>query len=126
MIMIFDKISRQRRSAFWVCLGLAMVFMLSAVPGNYSYAQGRFMREEWKVPKFYPSGFDGYGKIERIDQEGVVIDDTVWKFSRQIRFATPKDRNAGIYAFSAGDTVAYLLNQDREITSLWYIEFRKR
>jgi hypothetical protein len=84
------------------------------------------MREEWKVPKFYPRGFDGYGKIERIDQDGVVIDDTGWKFSRQIRFATPRDRNAGVSSFSAGDTAAYLLNENREVISLWYIEFHKR
>ncbi len=127
MIMIFDKIIRRRRSAFWVCLGLAMVFLLSAVPRNFSYAEeGLYMREEWKVPKFYPRGFDGYGKIERIDQDGVVIDDTGWKFSRQIRFATPRDRNAGVSSFSAGDTVAYLLNENREVISLWYIEFHKR
>jgi hypothetical protein len=124
--MIFDKIFRQRRSTFWVCLGLAMVFMLSAIPVNFSYAQGRFMREEWKVPKFYPRGFDGYGKIEKIDQGGVVIDDTAFKFSRQVRFATPRDRHAGIISFSVGDTVAYLLNEKREIISLWYIQFRKR
>jgi hypothetical protein len=127
MIMIYDKIFRQRRSTFWVCLGLAMVFMWSAVTVNFSYAQGRFMREEWKVPEFYPQkGFDGYGIIDVIDQDGVVIADTYLKFSRQVRFATPRDRNAGRYAFSVGDTVGYLLNAEREVTSLWYIEFRKR
>ena len=127
MIMIFDKIIRRRRSTLWVCLSLAMVFLLSAVPENFSYAQGRFMKEEWKVSEFYPrKGFDGYGKIERIDQEGVVIDDTVWKFSRQIRFATPRDRNAGISAFSEGDTAGYILNEEREVISLWYIEFHER
>jgi hypothetical protein len=107
-------------------LGLALVFLLSAVPGNFSYAQGRFMREEWKVPKFYPKGFDGYGIIEKIEEDGIVMSDTSWQFSPGVRFATPKNRNAGIYAFSVGDTVAYLLNKDHEITSLWYIEFRKR
>ena len=123
--MIIDKIIRRKRSAFWVCMGLAMVFLLSAVPGNFSYAQGRFMFEEWKVPQFYPQkGFDGYGKIERIDQDGVVIDDTVWKFSRIVRFATPRDRNAGISSFSQGDTVGFILDEEREVISLWYIEFR--
>ena len=126
MIMIFDKIFRRRRSAFWVCLGLAMVFILSAVPGDISYAKGRFMREEWKVPKFYPQGFDGYGRIDTIRKDGVIIADTLWKFSRQIQFATPKDRNAGMRSFSEGDTVAYLLNEKREIISLWYIEFHER
>jgi len=123
--MIFDKIFRRRRSAFWVCLGLTMVFVLSAVPGNFSYAQGRIMREDWKVPEFYPRGFDGYGKIEKIERDRIVIDDTAYKFSPGIKFATPNDRNAGINAFSEGDTVAFLLNKDRQITSLWYIEFRK-
>ena len=126
MIMIFDKIIRRRLSTLWVCLGLAMVFLLSAVPGNLSHAQGKFMREDWKVPEFYPSGFDGWGKIDTIDQDGVVIADTVWKFSPGIQFATPNDRNAGIDDFSPGNTVAYLLNQDSEITSLWYIKFHKR
>jgi hypothetical protein len=83
----------------------------------------KIFRRRWSA--FWVSrGFDGYGKIETIEEDGVVISDTVWKFSPGIKFATPKDRNAGIYAFSVGDTVAYLLNQDREITSLWYIEFR--
>ena len=123
--MIFDKIFRRRSSAFWVCLGLALVFMLSAVPGNFSYAQGRIMREEWKVPEFYPRGFDGYGKIETIEEDGVIISDTSWQFSPGVRFATPRDRNAGIDDFSIGDTAAYLLDQDGEITSLWYIEFQK-
>ena len=124
--MIFDKIFRRRWSTVWVCLGLTMVFVLSAVPGNLSYAQGRFLREEWKLPKFYPRGFDGYGQIEKIAHDSVVIGDTTWKFSRPMRFATPGDPHAGINAFSAGDTVAYLLNEKREIKSLWYIEFRNR
>ena len=85
------------------------------------------MKENWKVPDFYPQkGFDGYGKIDAIDQDGVVIADTVWKFSGRVRFATPRDRNASISSFSEGDTVGYLLNSDREVISLWYIEFRKR
>ena len=125
MIMIFNKIFRRKQSAFWICLGLAVVFVWVAVPSDFSYAQGRFLREEWKLPKFYPRGFDGYGKVEKILQNGIVIDDTGFKFSRHIQFATPRDSNAGIYAFSVGDTVAYLLNEKREIISLWYIELRK-
>ena len=125
MIIIFDNIIRRRRSTFWGCLGLAMVFVLSAVPENFSYAQGRFMKEEWKVPDFYPSGFDGYGKIDAIDKDGVVIADTVWKFSGRVRFATPEDHNAGISAFSEGATAGYILNEEREVISLWYIEFRE-
>ena len=123
--MIFDKIFRRRRGAIWVCLGLALVFLLSAVPGNFSYAQGRYLREDWKMPKFYPRGFDGYGKIEAFEENDVVISDTAWTFAPGARFATPRDPNALIQNFSVGDTVGYLLNKDREITSLWLIEFYK-
>jgi hypothetical protein len=122
--MIFDKIFRRRWSAFWVCLGLALVFVLSAVPVDYSYAQGRVMREDWKVPNFYPKGFDGYGRIDQIGEDIIVLSDTSYVFAPGARFATPRDRSAFIQDFSVGDTVAYLLNQDGEITSLWFIEFR--
>ncbi|MBW2482104.1 MAG: hypothetical protein JRF38_19105 [Deltaproteobacteria bacterium] len=122
--MIFDKIFRRRRGALLVCLGLAILFVLSAAPGDISYAKGRIMREEWKVPNFYPRGFDGYGKIEVIERNRIVVDDSAFEFSRHVQFATPRDRNAGIYDFSVGDTVAFLLNEKREIVSLWYIEFR--
>ena len=124
--MIFDKIFRRKSNIFWICLGLAMVFMLAAVPGDFSYAQGRFLSEEWKLPEFYPRGFDGYGRIDAILKDRIIISDTGLKFSRHIRFATPRDSNAGISSFSVGDTVAYLLNEKREIVSLWYLEFYKR
>ena len=126
MIMIFNKIFRQKQSAFWICLGLAVVFVWVAVPSDFSYAQGRFMREEWKLPDFYPRGFDGYGRIDAILKDRIIIADTGLKFSRIIRFATPRDTHAGISAFRVGDTVAYLLNEKHEIISLWYIEFQKR
>jgi hypothetical protein len=100
--------------------------MLAAVPSDFSYAQGRFLREEWKLPDFYPRGFDGYGRIDAILKNRIIIADTGWKFARQIRFATPRDSHAGITSFSVGDTVAYLLNEKREIISLWYIEFHKQ
>ena len=124
--MIFDKILRKRRSAFWVCLGLAMVFVLSAVTVNSSLAGGRFIREEWKIPDFYPRGFDGYGRIDTISKDGVTIADTFWKFSRHVQFATPSDSHAGVRSFSEGDTAAFLLNEKGEVISLWYIEFHKR
>ena len=100
--MIFNKIFRRKWSACWVSLGLAMMLMLSAVPMDYSYAQGRFMREEWKVPEFYPKGFDGYGKIEIIENNGVVINDTALEFSRYIKFATPRDSHAAAFCNSPG------------------------
>jgi hypothetical protein len=108
-----------------VSLGLALVFVLTAVPGNFSYAQDRFMREDWKVPDFYPKWFNGYGKIDKIEEDIVILSDTSYEFAPGVRFTTPSDRSARIDDFTIGDTAAFLLNQDGEITSLWFIEFQK-
>jgi hypothetical protein len=123
--MTFDKICGRSVRTIIACTALAVVLVLSAVPGNLSHAQGRFLREEWILPDFYPRGFDGFGKIMEISPKRVVIDDSAWKFSQQIKFATPNNPDAFRDAFKVGDTVAYLLNKDHEITSLWFIEYRK-
>ncbi len=123
--MMCDNIRQHRRKAIWVCLGLATVLWLCTAAGSVSYAQGRYVREEWRLPDFYPRGFDGYGKIEKIQNDGVVINDRALKFAPRIKYATPRNPNTGIYAFNVGDTVAYLLNEDQDIVSLWYIEMRR-
>jgi len=123
--MTFDKICGLKVRTIIVCTALAVMFVLCAVPGNVSHAQGRFLREEWILPDFYPRGFDGFGKIMEISPKRVVIDDTAWNFSRQVKYATPRNPDTFQDAFKAGDTVAYLLNGKHEITSLWYIEIRK-
>ena len=123
--MTFDKICGQRFRGILISTALAVVFLLCAVPENLSHAQGRFLREDWILPDFYPRGFDGFGELAAISPQQVLIDDTAWKFSRQVKYATPTNPDAGRDAFKAGDTVAYLLNEDHEIISLWYIELRK-
>ena len=123
--MIFDKICGRSVPTILVCTALAVAFVLCAVPENVSHAQGRFLREEWKLPDFYPRGFDGFGKIVEISPKRVVIDDSSWKFSRQVKFATPTNPDTFRDEFKVGDTVAYLLNKNHEITSLWFIEYRK-
>lgn len=123
--MTFDKICGRSVPTILICTALAVLLVLCAVPVNLSHAQGRFLREDWRLPDFYPRGFDGFGKIMEISPKRVVIDDTAWKFSRQVKFATPTNPDAFREAFKVGDTVAYLLNGKHEITSLWYIEIRK-
>ena len=123
--MTFDKICGLKVRTIIVCTALAVMFVLCAVPGNVSHAQGRFLREEWILPDFYPRGFDGFGKIMEITPKRVVIDDTAWNFSRHVKYATPRNPDTFRDAFKVGDTVAYLINKDREIISLWFIEIRK-
>jgi hypothetical protein len=105
-----------------VCIGVAVFLMGVVAPANLGLAQGRYYREEWKLPNFYPKGFDGYGRINRIGDEEIVISETRLKLSPGITYATPRSRHASKYAFQTDDLVAYLVNREREIVSLWLIK----
>ena len=105
-----------------VCIGLAVFLTGVVAPVNSGLAQGRYYREEWKLPNFYPKGFDGYGRINRIGDKEIVISETMLKLSPGITYATPVKRRASKYAFQTDNLVAYLLNREREIVSLWLIK----
>lgn len=89
-----------------------------------SQAQGRYFKEEWLglFPDFYPRGFDGYGHIDRINLEEVVIDDLFFKLALDVRYSTPRRRYATSNSFEAGRLVGYILNDRHDIQSLWFIE----
>ena len=89
-----------------------------------SPAQGRYFKEEWlgRFPDFYPRGFDGYGRIDRITDEEVVIGDALFKLASNARYSTPRRPNASSGSFETGRLVGYMLNSGREIKSLWFIE----
>ena len=87
-----------------------------------SQIKGRHYREEWKLPDWYPRGFDGYGIIDRISDEVLVVSDTSIRLSANVTYNTPGYESNSVYSFSQGRTVAYLLNADGEIESLWLIE----
>ena len=109
--------------------GLILIFCLVApvVLPETSQAQGRYFKEEWlgSFPAYYPRGFDGYGRIGRIDRinlEEVVVDDAFFKLAIDARYSTPRRKHATSNAFEPGRLVGYILNERREIESLWFIE----
>ncbi len=95
----------------------SQVFLQSTVN-----AQGRYFREEWKLPDWYPRGFDGYGILNRISDDVVVVSDTSFELSADVTYNTPEHGSASAFYSGAGRTVAYLLNSDRQVESLWLIE----
>jgi hypothetical protein len=105
-----------------LCAGVVLLMASGAIFGNYSYAGGKIFREEWKLPDFYPRGFDGYGRIDQIFADRIVINDSLKKLSSSAVYAVPSSPHASISSFRAGNTVAYLLDQNREIVSLWLIK----
>jgi hypothetical protein len=105
-----------------LCLGVVVLMASGAIFENVSYAGGEIFLEEWKVPNFYPRGFDGYGRIDKIFEDRIIINDFSRKLSSSAVYAIPSSPQASKSAFRAGNTVAYLLDHKREIISLWLIK----
>lgn len=116
-----QKASLRKLGPLVVCISLTVLLVGIVTPANFCLAQGSYNREEWNLPKFYPKGFDGYGRIGRMADNEIVISETRLKLSHNIRYATRRDPNASNYAFQAGNLVGYILNKNREIVSLWLI-----
>lgn len=116
-----NKISHTSTRYFILCIGLAVFFLSTAIPASVSHAQTR-VKGEWVLPKYYPDGFDGWGRIDRIESNKLVIDDTVLKLSPSVTYRTPTDKYATSGYFSPGDLVGFLLDSKGEIISLWLIK----
>jgi len=104
-----------------LCIGLAVFFLGTAIPAGVSHAQTR-VKGEWVLPKYYPDGFDGWGRIDSIESNKLVIDDTGLKLSPSVTYRTPTKKYATSAYFSPGDLVGFLLDSKGEIISLWLIK----
>jgi hypothetical protein len=105
-----------------LCVGVMVLMASGVILGNVSHAGGKIFLEEWKLPKFYPRGFDGYGRIDMMFEDRIVISDSSKKLSSSVVYGTPSSSHASKSSFREGNTVAYLLDQNREIVSLWLIK----
>ena len=115
------KISRQRIRQIFICIGLALFILVMAIPSGLSYAQGR-VKPEMVLPKHYPNGFHGFGRIDRIGRDEMVIDDMYFRLSPSVQYHTPTSKNVSPAFFKKGDLVGYLTISEKEITSLWLLE----
>ena len=117
-----QRTNKSRSAARLAGLCLLVAFVSLVILPSTGHAQGRHYREEWKLPDWYPRGFDGYGIINRISDKVVVVSDSSFKLSAGVTYNTPGYESASVSSFSAGRTAAYLLNAAGEIESLWLIE----
>ena len=88
----------------------------------------RKVKPEWKMPDFYPAdGFDGMGRInEIVVNDGiVVIDDSEFRLSSYAEYHTPTYKNAPGALFKQGDQVGYILDSEKNITSMWLIVVKR-
>jgi hypothetical protein len=102
-------------------IALAFILVGVCMPADVS-AGDRKIKGEWILPKHYPAGFDGYGHLNRIDTEEVVIDDALMRLSPSVNYATPESVVAHMADFGEGDLVGYQTSSEMEVVSLWLIE----
>jgi len=102
-------------------IALALITAGICIPANAG-AGGQKVKGEWILPAYYPKGFDGYGYINRIAANEVVIDDSIYRLSPAATYSTLSSVMATIGDFVEGDLVGYLTNSEQEIISLWLIK----
>jgi hypothetical protein len=106
---------------FLVFLMLTLFLVSTGIPVTLSHAQKRF-KPEVVLPKDYPDGFDGFGPLEALNENSVVIMDVSIRLVPFVTYHTPTNMNSTAAEFRIGDLVGYLKNETGEITSLWLIE----
>ena len=111
----------RRISQIIAVIALALILVGVCMPASVSGGD-RKIKGEWILPKHYPAGFDGYGNINRIAADEVVIDDALMRLSPSVNYATPESVVASMGDFAEGDLVGYLTNSQRQVVSLWMIK----
>jgi hypothetical protein len=115
------KDRHHRIRQIFVGIALALIVAGICIPASASAAEIKF-KGEWILPEHYPAGFDGYGYINRIAAEEVVIDDSLSRLSPAVTYTTLISVMAVSDDFMDGDLVGYLTNSEQEIISLWLIK----
>jgi len=104
-----------------LCLALVVFLTAGLMPAGVGQAERR-VKGEWTLPKHYPNGFHGYGYLDRIAEDEVIINDSVLKIAPYATYATPGSEIATSADFKLGDLVGYLKNAKNEVESLWLIK----
>lgn len=115
-IMYFKKFRH-----FIVCSILSLFLANIWMPVNLSHAQ-TLHKPEVVLPADYPNGFDGFGRIDDLDDYRAVIQDVLIKLAPSVTFHIPTNMYSTAADFEIGDLVGYLTNKEGEIISLWLIE----
>ncbi len=109
---------------------LSFVFVLALTGITDTWAEGKKIRatengDLKKGPKTdkngYPLGFDGAGRLEKILNDSVLINDMRIKLSKTVTFNTQTAKDVSRASFFPGAFVGYLMNPENEIISLWLL-----
>jgi hypothetical protein len=102
----------------WLKIGLVLLCAGLVMAAAAGWAQENSIR----LPDFYPESLSGTGCIDTIDHDRAVIDDRLMIFYQGATFHTPNKKRAGWMDFDPGNMVGFIINEENEIESLWYMK----
>lgn len=98
----------------------AFLLTLFFLPLLFSPAlAGGFCEEGYPLPELYTDQVREEGRIDRLDGEELVINDMQNRLLPSTRYYNHVMRPGSLNLFHEGDIVGYIVNQDREVLSLW-------
>jgi len=112
---------------FWLSALLLSIGALPVAAEDVEALKGlrpenRRIMGEWRLPAYYPGGFDGVGTIDRIGEGEIVIDDRRYSLAPGLQGGTLRRKGAKLRDFRPGQTVGFMLSAQRVIDSLWVLE----
>ena len=114
-------IERKRNNVIGLGLGLifALIFVFSLVKVGLT---GERSGGGLALPKHYPDRFTGIGRIDRLAEEEIVIDDSLYWLAPYVTYHTPTAMNVSNAMFRAGNLVGFITNSERQIISIWFLK----
>lgn len=102
-----------------LCFGGPLVF----AAGPERIGGGEMPRPKRDNPYHnYPKAFNGRGILDEIQKENLVISDSLYKMDDDMSFNIPGQNDVSDTFFEKGQAVAFVLNENGEIVSLWKLK----
>jgi hypothetical protein len=103
-------------SGLWLISTMGLVFMLFVAGVSHGQLPAR------TYPDYYPDKFNAIGKIDRIAENEIVINDTLYRLSPNVTCYTPTSKYVSKALFSVGNRVGVEIASKNEVMSLWLLE----
>jgi hypothetical protein len=105
----------------WIYFLFPCLMVLTMMAPDPSLAQRKY-RPEMVLPSHYPSEFDGFGRVDRIEGDEIVINDRLLRLSPRFTFSTKTSQRAAREILKVGDMVGFKKGSDGQVVSIWFID----
>ena len=85
----------------------------------HSSAQNSLWSAPEEVQEEASDGETGYGTIDRIDGEEIVVDDSLYRLHSSLTVYSAKGQSISFHELQVGSQVGYQVNREGEMISIW-------